>query len=246
MVIDLSRGSKSRLTFDPQSDGDPVWSADGKRILFTSNRAGDGHIHLYETSANTAGDDQLLLTSDADDFPSSWSPDGQNILFSRLKNDARASVWLLSLSDRQAKPLLQSTAIDQGAATFSPNGRFIAYTSNESGRLEVYVQTFPLSGEKWLISSGGGFLPLWRGDGKEVFYLTEDGKVMSVETETGAAFKSSVAKPLFQVDIKRAPGYPYAVASDGTRFLINTPAEASTTAPMIVVLNWTAPLKQKQ
>lgn len=244
-MIDLSRGSKSRLTFDPQSDGDPVWSADGKRILFTSNRAGDGHIHLYETSANTAGDDQLLLTSDADDFPSSWSPDGQNILFSRLKNDARASVWLLSLSDRQAKPLLQSTAIDQGAAVFSPNGRFIAYTSNESGRLEVYVQTFPLSGEKWLISSGGGFLPLWRGDGKELFYLTEDGKVMSVETETGAAFKSRVAKQLFQVDIKRAPGYPYAVASDGTRFLINTPAEASTTAPMMVVLNWTATLKQK-
>ena len=245
-MIDLSRGSKSRLTFDPQSDGDPLWSADGKRILFTSNRAGDGHIHLYETSANAAGDDQLLWKSDSDDIPSSWSPDGQNILFARLKYDAHASVWILPLSDRQAKPLLQSTAFDQGAATFSPNGRFIAYTSNESGRLEVYVQTFPLSGEKWLISSGGGFLPLWRNDGKELYYLTDDGKVMSVETKTGSAFESGVAKQLFHADIKRIPGFPYAVASDGARFLINAPAEANNPAPMMVVLNWTATLKQKQ
>ena len=159
---------------------------------------------------------------------------------------ARASVWLLPLSDRQAKPLLQSTAFDQGGATFSPNGRFIAYTSNESGRFEVYVQTLPVSGEKWLISSGGGFLPLWRDDGKELFYLTEDGKLMSAEIQTEGAFASDVPKQLFQTEIKLIAGYPYAVAPGGARFLVNTPAEANNPAPMTVVLNWTATLKQKQ
>ena len=244
-LLDLSRGAKSRLTFDPQSDGEPLWSPDGKRIVFTSNRAGDGHIHLYGTSATATGDDQLLLGSDSDDIATSWSRDGKNILFMRFKNGARVSVWLLSLADGQAKPLLQSNAFGQAVATFSPNGRFIAYSSDESGRAEVYVRAFPFSDEKWVISSGGGDLPLWRNDGKEIFYLTEDAKVMSAESKTDTSFESVVTRQLFQVDSKRESGFPYAVTPDGSRFLINTPAEASNPAPIVVVLNWTATLKQK-
>src|SRR6185295_9578876 len=108
----------------------------------------------------------------------------------------------------------------------------------------VYVQTFPLSGQKWMISAGGGTLPRWRDDGKELFYLTEDGKVVSAQINSG--FENVVTKQLFQLDIKRAPGYPYDLAPDGSRFLINIPAEASNPAPMVVVLNWPANLKQKQ
>ena len=245
-IIDLSRGTKSRLTFDPQSDGDPTWSPDGKRIMFTSNRTNDGHIHLYETSANTTADNQLLLRSDADDIPMSWSPDSTSVLFLRFKTTARATVWLLSVADRQAKPLLESQAFDYGSAEFSPNGRFIAYDSNESGRNEVYVQTFPPSGQKWVISNGGGSLPLWRRDGKELFYLTQDGKVMSAEMKSDSTFDSVVTKQLFQTQFKRAPGIPYAVTNDGSRFLINTPAEANTATPLVVVLNWTATLKAKE
>ena len=245
-LLDLSRGTKARLTFNPQSDGDPVWSPDGKRIVFTSNRSGDGHIHLYDTSVSATGDEQALPTASADDIPTSWSHDGKNILFMRFQNDVPASLWLLSVADRQMKPLLQSPAYDVSGAAFSPNGRFIAYQSNESGRLEVYVQTFPLSGQKWLISSGGGVVPLWRGDGKELFYLTEDGKVMSAEVKTDSNFGSVLSKQLFRMDIKRSPGYPYAVAADGSRFLINSPAEASNPAPMIVVFNWPATLNRKQ
>jgi Tol biopolymer transport system component len=245
-IIDFSRGTKSRLTFDPQSDGDPTWSPDGKRIMFTSNRTNDGHIHLYETSANTTADNQLLLRSDADDIPMSWSPDSTSVLFLRFKTTARATVWLLSVADRQAKPLLESQAFDYGSAEFSPNGRFIAYDSNESGRNEVYVQTFPPSGQKWVISNGGGSLPLWRRDGKELFYLTQDGKVMSAEMKSDSTFDSVVTKQLFQTQFKRAPGIPYAVTNDGSRFLINTPAEANTAAPLVVVLNWTATLKAKE
>jgi Tol biopolymer transport system component len=242
-LLDLSRGAKARVTFDPQSDGDPIWSPDGKHIVFTSNRVGDGHIHLYDKSVNTAGNEEALPGASADDVPTSWSPDGQNILFMRFQNDVRASIWLLSLADRQMKPLIQSPSFDQGGAEFSPDGRFIAYASMESGRVEVYVQTFPLSGQKWPISSGGGALARWRNDGKELFYLTQDGKVMSADITAG--FEKIVTRQLFQVDIKQAPGSPYAVAPDGSRFLINTPAEAGNPAPMVVVLNWPATLKQK-
>jgi Tol biopolymer transport system component len=210
--------------------------------VFTSNRADDGHIHLYEAGNTNAGDDQLLLSADADDVPTSWSRDGKHILFMRFPGGGRATVWLLTIDSREAKPLLQSAEFESAAAAFSPNGRFIAYSSDESGRSEVYVQPFPLTGEKWMISSGGGDLPLWRDDGKELFFLTEDGRIMSAEIKSDGAFDSVVTKPLFQVDMKRATGYPYAVSPDGSRFLINTPAEASTPAPMTVVLNWPATL----
>jgi serine/threonine protein kinase/Tol biopolymer transport system component len=244
-LLELSRGTKSRLTFDPQSDGAPVWSPDGSRIIFYSNRAPHGHANLYLTSASATGDDQVLLASDADDIPTSWSRDGQSILFMRIASTTHLGVWLLPMSgDRQPRPLLQSAAFDQGAAVFSPNGRFIAYTSNESGRPEVYVQTFPLSGEKWTVSSGGGFLPLWRDDGKELFYVTENGKIMSAEIRIGAKFESGVPQQLFQVSIKFKDDCPYAVSPDGARFLVSTVGEASNPAPMTIVLNWMNDLKR--
>jgi Tol biopolymer transport system component len=187
----------------------------------------------------------VLLPSDADDIPTSWSRDGQSILFTRY-GKTRAGVWLMPLSgDSQPKPIFQSEAFDQGAATFSPNGRLIAYTSNESGRWEVYVQSFPASADKLMVSSTGGFMPLWRNDGKELFYLTDDGRVMSAEIKSGAKLESSVPLQLFQTRIKFADDYPYAINPDGSRFLINIPAETNDTAPMIVVLNWTAALKKQ-
>src|SRR6185295_14432189 len=120
-LLDLSRGTKARLTFDPQSDGDPIWSPDGKRVVFTSNRSSDGHIHLFDTSASATGNEQVLLKASADDVPTSWSRDGKNILFMRFQNVVPDSVWVLSLADRQAKALLQSPSFDQGAAAFSPD-----------------------------------------------------------------------------------------------------------------------------
>jgi Tol biopolymer transport system component len=120
------------------------------------------------------------------------------------------------------------------------------YDSTESGRLEVYVQTFPLSGQKWLISSGGGGMPRWREDGKEIFYLTEDGRVMSAELKSDSSFENIVTKQLFQSEIKLLSGYPFTATPDGSRFLVNTPAEANNPAPMVVLVNWPATLKQKQ
>ena len=244
-LFDLARnGSRSRLTFDPQSDGDPIWSPDGTRIAFDSNRAGDGHTHLYLTSAGGTGNDQRVSSADADEFPSSWSHDGQNILLVRFAG-AHAGVWLFPLGgDHEPKSLLQSSDFDQVSGVFSPDGHFIAYVSTESGRGEVYVQDFPLSGRKWTISSAGGWFPVWRGDGKELFYLTTDGKVMSAEIKPGAVLESGVPRQLFQTRIKINSGTtPYDVTTDGARFLIKVPAEANNLAPMTIVLNWTSDLK---
>jgi eukaryotic-like serine/threonine-protein kinase len=245
-VIDLTRGNKSRVTFDPQSDGDAIWSPDGRRFVFASNRGGNGHTNLYIASPNGSGDDQRLLAVDADDVPTSWSRDGQYILINRWLN-GRGSTWLLRPNvDSEAKPLLQSAAFDQGTGVFSPNARFLAYTSNESGRYEVYVQSFPPSENKWSVSSGGGGLPLWSADGKELFYLSLDGKLMSVDVKTDRAFEIGTPKELFQTDIKVGPSLPYAVTADGSRFLINAPTEAGDSTPLVVILNWTAKLKQNQ
>jgi serine/threonine protein kinase/Tol biopolymer transport system component len=243
-LLDLTRGSISRLTFDPSGEGNPVWSPDGNNIVYGSNRLGGGQVNLYEKAASGAGEDQLLLQSASEKYATSWSRDGQFILFENWPLRAKAGIWLLPLTgERQPKPLLQTVAFDQTGGQFSPDGRFVAYMSNESGRTEVYVRPFPLSDDKWPISSGGGQRPLWRADGKELFYVTE-GRLMSAEIRASGKFESSVPEQLFRTNIKnQGDGLCYAAAADGQRFLVNTFVEGDNPAPMIVVLNWTADLK---
>ncbi len=244
-LLDLTRGSTSRLTFDPSGEGNPVWSPDGNNIVYSSNRLGGGQVNLYQKVASGAGDDQMLLRSDSGKYPTSWSRDGQFILFENWPLRAKAGIWLLPLSgERQPRPLLQTVDFDQTGGEFSPDGRFIAYMSNESGRTEVYVRPFPLTDDKWQISSGGGQLPSWRADGKELFYVTDDGSLMSAEIRASGKFESSVPQQLFRTNIKKTSnGLCYAAAADGQRFLINTFVEGDNPAPLIVVLNWTADLK---
>lgn len=242
--IDVARGNRSRLTFDPQSDSEGVWSPDGHRIVFASNR-GNGRSNLYLTSDNASGNDQALDSVLADEIPTSWSRNGQNILIMRW-TDGRASIWVLRPGvDTEARQLLRSAAFDQTAGMFSPNGQFLAYQTNESGTSEVYVQTFPLSGNKWPVSSGGGVLPLWREDGRELFYLNPDGRVMAVDVKTDGTFESGTPKELFQTNLQHGPGCPYAVTPDGSRFLIEAPAE-DTSTPVVIVMNWIARLKQSR
>jgi Tol biopolymer transport system component len=244
-VVDLDRNSISRLTFDPNADGSPVWSPDGSKIVFCSNRAGNGQVNMYLKSAAGAGEDQLLLQSDSEKYATSWSRDAQNIFFENWGPKSKASIWVLPLNgDRQPKPVLQTASFDQIQAKLSPDGRFLAYASNESGRSEVYVQPFPTTGGKWQISSGGGGLPLWRPDGKELFFLAEGGKLMSAEIRTDGGFQSGVPRQLFQANIKyRGESWPYDVRTDGQAFLVNLLAEGDSAAPLTIVLNWSASLK---
>ncbi|HLL75094.1 MAG TPA: protein kinase [Pyrinomonadaceae bacterium] len=238
-LIELARGTTSRLTFDPANDGDPVWSPDGGRIVFASMK--EGMPNLYQKLSSGAGGEELLLKTEDAKLANDWSPDGRHVLY-----NAVSDLWVLPLfGERRPEPFVR-TDFQEASGRFSPDGRWIAYTSNESGRFEVYVQSFPASGGKWQVSNGGGGSPRWRRDGRELFYLSADGKLMAVEVDGSSdKFEAGVPAPLFEPRVGAISGdSPYDVAADGRRFLVKVPAEETAPAPVTVVLNWTADLKR--
>jgi Tol biopolymer transport system component len=201
----------------------PTWSPDGKRIIFASDRAGS--FDLYEKSVGQAPERELLK-SNLWKYPESWSPDGRTLLFSQLDPKTRSDIWLLPLEG--GKPtLFVGTDADEMHGRFSPDGHWVAYTSTESGRQEVYVRAFPLSDPRWQVSVAGGANPLWRRDGRELFYLTLDNRVMSaVVNARGTTFEAGVPSTLFNAGpvVRGAAALAgdrlYAVTSRGDRFLV--------------------------
>ncbi len=245
-VIDLERGLPTRFTFNASAEDDPAWSSDGSQIIFTSRR--DGEISkIYRKIASGAGNEELLSDSVrvSNTAGIDWSPDGKNILYAGPGEKTGDDIWVLLLGgDAKPYPLLQSE-FSESRGHFSPDGRFFAYVSNESGREEVYVQSFPPAGGKWQISNGGGSQPHWRRDGKELYYIAPDRKLMVVGVKPGEPFVYGTATPLFQTDVLsfNAPNR-YDVTADGQRFLINSPIETGKEAPFTVILNWTSTLKK--
>ncbi|MHC4173217.1 MAG: protein kinase domain-containing protein [Planctomycetota bacterium] len=241
-IGDLTRGTTSRFTFDPADDTNPVWSPDGSRIIFTSERK--GQRDLYEKAASGTGQVQLLLESEYFKHAEDWSSDGKFLVYNALPRGGQ-DLWVLPLSGGDEKPrALLEEAFSEHQAQFSPNGRWIAYTSDETGRSEVYVQTFPPAGGKWQVSTAGGLVAKWRRDGKELFYI-ERNKLMAVEVNTdGSTFEAGIPKALFETHIGLIRRNPYLVTGDGQRFLIITPVE-QTTSPITVVLNWFEELKRR-
>lgn len=244
-LVDLGRGSSSRLTFDPAGDGSPNWSPDGTKIVFSSNRSANAQVNLYVKSAN-GGDDQLLFQTDSEKYPGSWTSVGeQQILFENWAPKSKVAIWALSLTNPpQAHPVLQSNDFNQGQPQSSPDAHFLAYFSDETGRAEVYVQQFPALGGKTQISLNGGSHPIWRKDGKELYYLSADGKLMAVEIKVSSKFESGVPRALFQANIKETgDGWPFAPTADGQRFLLNLYEAGDNTSPLTIVLNWNKDLK---
>jgi len=238
-VTDLIRGVTSRLTFDPAWDGVPIWSPDGLRILFPSNRT--GLFDLYVKAATGAGREEVLVKLGTPaGWGTHWSRDGRFILYQSLAKDTGDDLWIApQFGDRKPFPYL-NTKFNEEEGSFSPDGRWIAYVSDESGRDEVYVQAFPLSGAKWQISAGGGSQPNWRRDGTELFYLAADRNLMAVPIKAGATVEAGVPKSLFPITAT-ADHRSFAVANDGQRFLVSTSVGA---VPITVVLNWQAELKK--
>lgn len=236
-LYEVARGLKTRFTVDPADDRSPVWSPDGSRIVFSSNRK--DHVDLYQKSASGIGSDELLLESELDKYPTSWSPDGRFLLYSTVDPKTKLDLWVLPLGeDRKPFPFLQ-TEFNELNGQFSPDGRWIAYTADESGRNEIYLAPFPGPGGKQQISTSGGRQPRWRGDGKEIFYLAPDNKLMAAEINgQGASLVAGAVRPLFEVP------YVYDVTADGRRFLVNTVVEQKASVPITLVVNWTADLKR--
>jgi len=244
-LYELARGAVSRLTFDPSENSDAVWSPDGKQIVFESTRGGSRG--LYKKLSSGAGAEETLFKASDLRAPRDWSSDGKFILFERSDPKTGSYLWVLPLfGDRKPIPFHQ-TEFQELDGRFSPNGRWIAYDSNESGKREVYVQPFPASAGKWQISTNGGSDPIWRPDGKELFYLATDGKIMAELVKADATFEAGVPKALFQtmfIGFVRGGFEHYRVTADGQRFLVNMPSAGGTPPPITVVLNWTAGLRK--
>jgi serine/threonine protein kinase len=244
-IIELGRGNPTRFTFDPAIEMWPVWSPDGGRIAFASNR--EGTMNIYQRPASGTGKEEELLKSDSAKFPMDWSADGRFLLYQLTDPKTQSDLWVLpAFGDRKPFPFLQSE-FNERVGRFSPDGRWIAYCSDESGAWEVYVQSFPVSGGKWQVSTNGGYNPAWRRDGKELFYISADKKMMAVDVKgEGAVFQRGVPKALFNLQIPtlfdiRAR---FAVTADGQKFLISNMLGENASAPIAVVLNWTSDLKK--
>jgi serine/threonine protein kinase len=239
-ILDLVRGSKTRLTFDPSTNELPLWSPDGSRIVFSSNRK--GLFHIYQKSSDGVGEEELIFESGADEHALSWSPDGRFLAYLRreAEGSSTSNIWILPLTGhRKPFPLIESDC-DKSFPAFSPDGRWMAYVSNESGGPEIYVTPFPSAKGKWQISTTGGTFPRWRGDGKELFYLGPDNRVRATALSArGSSVKIGSTETVFQVQAVPPPATPFDVTADGKRFLINTmPATQGDTEPITLVINW--------
>ncbi|MDA2924651.1 protein kinase, partial [Acidobacteria bacterium AH-259-L09] len=247
-LYDLSRlGVRTRLTTD--SGAAPIWSPDGSRIAFFAPRTpGQSRMSQKATSGTEA--EQVLMEGPDNHRPTSWSPDDRFILFTKFSSfrsptPLTRDLWALPLvGDRKALPILQTLSAESNAR-FAPDPRWIAFQSDESGRAEVYVMPFPGPGTKVPISAGGGSLPRWRRDGKEIFYLGAGNQLMAAAvTVNGNRVEVGAVRALFDVRPGRSRGYFYDVSADGQRFLIITTDQEAPPAPITVVINWTAGLRR--
>ncbi|MEJ7623976.1 MAG: protein kinase, partial [Pyrinomonadaceae bacterium] len=236
-MLDATRGTMSRFTFDPGTDVCPVWSPDGSRIVFSANR--NGKQELYQKLSGGTGAAELLVATGYNAYPDDWTTTakgGEFILYEMENPTTKFDLYVLPLfGDRKPIPFIQ-TEFNEGHAQFSPDGRFVAYASDESGRVEVYVQSFPGPGGKWQVSAAGGDQPQWRDDGRELFYMTPDKKLTAVAVTPGAAFEAGAALALFTTRIPTTQVIEdrnnFLAAPDGQRFLVNNLVEEGNTQPI--------------
>ena len=256
-IIDVASGVPSRFTFDAAQDAAPVWSPDGARLLFASDRGG-GIFNIYKQDSSRSANEELLLKSGDIMRPWDWSRTGREILYGIADPKTLYDLWVLpnptgASTERKPAPYLQSPA-SETQGQFSPDGHWIAYSSDESGagQFQIFVQSFPAGAGKFQISTGaGGTQPRWRRDGKELFYVAADSKLMAVEVTTAPKFEARGLRALFDPRMTGAGvenmTFRYDVAADGKRFLVNTVAngpEGSAGAPITVVTNWSAAVKR--
>jgi len=241
-LLDIVRGNLTPFTFDPGGDTFSIWSPDGKWIVFTSNRKGSYDLYLKPSSGT--GAEEALLTSPYGKIPQDWSEDGRFLLY--YENDPKTGRDLKVLEmngQERTSRVLANTPFDETVAEFSPDHRWVTYQTDEARRFEIVVQPFPDATAKWQVSTNGGVQPRWSADGKELYFIAPDGKLMAVQImATGASFEAGMPVPLFPLKILTGNATSisrpqYAVARDG-RFLVNQPLDESTSSPITLILNW--------
>jgi len=240
-VRDLARGLATRFTFHPAIEAIPIWSPDGSRIVFSSNR--EGQYDLYTKSTSGAGQEEPLLKTASNKAASSWSSDGRLLLYVELDPKTKQDLWVLPMEGERKPVAFLRTEFNEQDGAFSPDGKWIAYQSDESGRYEVYVQPYPATGAKWQVSKDRGSAPRWRRDGKELFWLSEGGTLLAAEVTAGPAFQLATTRRLFETRIQDI-FERYAVSADGKRFLMPVPVESDANRSLTVIENWLAAAKR--
>jgi len=241
-LIDLERGTQSRFTFDPADDINPTWSPDGRRIAFSSARKGERDI--YVKAANGIGEEQLLFSSAGVKNMECWSPDGRLLLFNTTVAQGRQQIWALPLEGERKPYAVLSGPAGMQASSLSPDGKFIAYWSAESGRAEVFLQSFPPGRDRWQVSTTGGGSPQWRADGKELFYRQGD-RLMAVDIKViGARLVPGVPHELFEAPFINVGRNQFVPSSDGEKFLAVLRVEQVSSPSITVELNWMSRLRR--
>ncbi len=242
-IYDRKRNVPIRLTFAPEVDGRPLWSPDGKYVYFSSRRTGNLYS-IYRRAAGGTGDAELVYAPDSINVaPDDFTPDGTKLLFDMVHNGW--DIGILTPGDSNRVDMLVNSSKFEAEARVSPNGRYVAYVSTETGRREVYVRKLDGSGGKWQISTEHAESPRWNGDGTELFYITADFQFMAVKVNTGGNFEASNPVKLFQQRIQY-PGTvnnPYDVSADGQKFLLNAQLTDSDPGQIVVVQNWAEEFK---
>ena len=235
--IDTERRTPTRLTSGPTNERFPVWSPDGNRLAFASLQHTLSDIFVKSIRSDAAP--EPMLTSNVSKFPTDWSADNRWILYHGLSQSTGWDLFILDVASRKPSVFL-STPFNEFLGQFSPDGRWLAYVSDESGSFQVYVQPFPATGERWQISTAGGMQPRWRRDSREILFIARDRKLVSVSIETRVGFRAEPPRPLFETRVPSVGAQyanDYAVSPDGSKFLINTRA-AGGEAPPIKVITW--------
>jgi Tol biopolymer transport system component len=250
-VLDIQKGVTSRLTTHPARDAYPVWSPDGRTIVFGSTR--DGPLNLFERPFGVVGEDKQLLKTETQAIPTDWTRDGRYVVFDLIRPGTAnlRDLWALPLAGDRKPLRLTQTPFTKFAPRVSPDSRWVAYLSTESGSPELYIESFPQPGTRQQVSTNGAFMPRWSRDGKELFYVAPDTTLMAVSIKRdGPELEAAAPTRLFKVPIIAATlsvRRDYDVAADG-RFLINVTSPTDSVAPfgaapITVVLNWSTAFK---
>ncbi|HEV2491117.1 MAG TPA: protein kinase, partial [Candidatus Acidoferrales bacterium] len=245
-VFDIPRDTKTRVTFNAATNGQPAWLSEGKSVGFFTNRSGQNHI--YQKAADGTGVATPVVADDAAEMYPNFTFDGRYVIFERqtTQSNSHIEIWAMPLfGERKMFSVVQSE-FDAIWPSVSPDGKWLAYTSAESGRDEIYIVPFLHGSGKWLVSTSGGTRPRWRRDGKELFYLSAENKIVSAEIfESGSGITVGNVRPLFQASPASNPGWSFDVSADGKKFVIVTEGAEKSAEPLRLVTNWQALLKKQ-